>query len=269
MPTIRVEEVWKRFQLRRDRADSVGQLMVQMLPWHTKPKSTQFWALQDISFTLEQGESIGIVGDNGSGKSTLLKILTRTMVPTAGRVSVRGKVSSLIELGAGFHPDFSGRENIVLNASILGIDRRTIMKRMEAIIDFAGISGFIDTPIKYYSSGMQARLGFSIAIHVDPSILIVDEVLSVGDEAFQQKCDSRIAEMHASGVSFVLVSHNLRAVERLTDQAIWLSHGVIKARGIPGQVIDAYRAASGSAPAASAPTSSVGSSQIPRPHSSL
>ncbi len=243
MASIRVEGVWKRFLLRRDRADSVGQLMVQMLPWHTRPKSTPFWALQDISFSLGQGESIGVIGDNGSGKSTLLKILTRTMLPTAGRVSVRGKVSSLIELGAGFHPDFSGRENIVLNASILGIDRQTIMKRMDEIVEFAGISGFIDTPVKYYSSGMQARLGFSIAIHVDPSILIVDEVLSVGDETFQQKCNKRIAEMHASGITFVLVSHDLESVERLTDQAIWLTHGVIGAQGRPRQVIDAYRTA--------------------------
>lgn len=245
MVTIRVEGIWKRFLLRRDRPDSVGQLMVQMLPWHARPKSTPFWALQDVSFTLEQGESIGIIGDNGSGKSTLLKILTRTMVPTLGRVSVRGKVSSLIELGAGFHPDFSGRENIVLNASILGIDRRTIMKRMDEIIDFSGIGAFIDTPVKYYSSGMQGRLGFSIAIHVDPTILIVDEVLSVGDEAFQQKCSRRISDMHASGISFVLVSHDLQSVELLTDKAIWLTHGTVGAQGTPRQVVAAYRRASG------------------------
>ncbi|MHB1937968.1 MAG: ABC transporter ATP-binding protein [Acidobacteriaceae bacterium] len=245
MVTIRVDGVWKRFLLRRDRADSVGQLMVQMLPWHTRPKPTPFWALQDISFTLEQGESIGIIGDNGSGKSTLLKILTRTMVPSLGRVSVRGKLSSLIELGAGFHPDFSGRENIVLNASILGIDRRTIMKRMDEIVEFAGIGAFIDTPVKYYSSGMQARLGFSIAIHVDPTILVVDEVLGVGDEAFQRKCNQRIAEMHASGISFVLVSHDMASVERLTDKAIWLTHGTVGAQGTPRHVVTAYRSASG------------------------
>lgn len=244
MPVIRVDSVWKRFLLRRDRPDSMGQLLAQMLPWHTRPRSTPFWALQDISFTLEVGESIGIIGDNGSGKSTLLKILTRTMVPTIGRVTVRGKVSSLIELGAGFHPDFSGRENIVLNASILGIDRRTIMQRMDAIIDFAGISDFIDTPVKYYSTGMHARLGFSIAIHVDPTILIVDEVLSVGDEAFQRKCNDRIAAMHTSGVSFVLVSHDLSSVERLTDKAIWLTHGTVGAEGEPSQVIATYRQAS-------------------------
>lgn len=245
MASIRVEGVWKRFMLRKDRPDSVGQLMVQMLPWHTRPKPTPFWALQDVSFSIGPGESIGIIGDNGSGKSTLLKILTRTMLPTQGSVSVRGKVSSLIELGAGFHPDFSGRENIVLNASILGIDRRGILKRMDEIIDFAGISEFIDTPVKYYSSGMNARLGFAIAIHVDPSILIVDEVLSVGDQSFQQKCDQKIAEMHASGVSFVLVAHDLDSVARLTDKAIWLTHGRIGAAGVPEQVIAAYRASSG------------------------
>ncbi len=244
MASIRVEGVWKRFTLRKDRPDSMGQLMVQMLPWHTRPKPTPFWALQDVSFSVGPGESIGIVGDNGSGKSTLLKILTRTMLPTRGSVSVRGKVSSLIELGAGFHPDFSGRENIVLNASILGIDRRTIMKRMDEIIDFAGISEFADTPVKYYSTGMHARLGFAVAIHVSPEILIVDEVLAVGDEAFQRRCDERITGMRESGVSFVLVSHNLGSVERLTDKAVWLSHGVVRAAGHPAEVIAAYRHAS-------------------------
>lgn len=252
MASVRVEGVWKRFSLRRDRPDSVGQLMVQMLPWHTRPKPVPFWALQDVSFSIGPGESIGIVGDNGSGKSTLLKILTRTMLPTMGSVSVRGKVSSLIELGAGFHPDFSGRENIVLNASILGIDRRGILKRMDEIIDFAGIREFIDTPVKYYSSGMNARLGFAIAIHVDPGILIVDEVLSVGDETFQRKCDQKIAEMHAAGVSFVLVSHDLDSVVRLTDKAIWLTHGQVGAAGSPEHVVEAYRASSVAMPAPSA-----------------
>ncbi len=241
MASIQVDRVWKRFVLKRDRPDSVGQLMVQMLPWHTRPKSTPFWALQDVSFSVGPGESIGIVGDNGSGKSTLLKILTRTMLPTSGRVAVRGKVSSLIELGAGFHPDFSGRENIVLNASILGIDRRTILKRMDEIIDFAGIEAFIDTPVKYYSTGMNARLGFSVAIHVDPEIMVVDEVLAVGDEAFQRRCDERITRMRQSGISFVLVTHGLSSVERLTDKAIWLSHGLVRAAGAPRDVVAAYR----------------------------
>ena len=242
MAIVRVEGVWKRFLLRRDRPDSVGQLMVQMLPWHKRPKPTPFWALQDVSFSLSQGQSIGIVGDNGSGKSTLLKILTRTMLPTQGRVAVQGRISSLIELGAGFHPDFSGRENIVLNASIMGIDRRTIMKRIDDIIDFAGIRGFIDTPVKYYSTGMHARLGFAVAIHVDPDILVVDEVLAVGDETFQKQCTERIMAMRRSGVSFVLVSHDLESVVELADQALWLNKGQVAAAGRPAEVVAAYRA---------------------------
>ena len=228
--------------LRRDRAESVGQLLVKMIPRGSKRAlSEPFWALRDVSCLVPEGGSLGIVGDNGSGKSTLLKILTRTMLPSEGRVRISGRVSALIELGAGFHPDFTGRENVVLNASILGIPRREIERRMDDVIDFAGLRPFIDTPVKYYSSGMHARLGFSVAIHVQPELLIVDEVLAVGDEAFQQKCMDRIFSMKRQGVSILLVSHSLGIIEQLMDSAVWLDKGVVRAEGAPREVVHKYR----------------------------
>lgn len=242
MASVRVEHLWKQFTLQQDRADSVGQLLVRMLPSRSgRPRPRPFWALQDVSFEMPQGKSLGIIGSNGSGKSTMLKLLTRTMQPTLGKIAVRGRVSALIELGAGFHPDFSGRENIVLSGSILGFRRRDIEQRMDDIINFAEIRPFIDTPVKYYSSGMHARLGFSVAIHVEPDILIVDEVLAVGDEAFQQKCMERIFEMKRNGVGILLVSHDLGSIERLMDRAVWIEKGVLQADGTPHGVIHAYR----------------------------
>lgn len=241
MASISVREIWKRFELRRDRADSVGHLLARMIPGRPRPKPETFWALRDISLEMPPGVSFGIVGNNGSGKSTFLKLITRTMAPTSGVIQVHGRVSALIELGAGFHPDFTGRENIVLNASILGIPRRDIEKKMDAIIDFAEIRPFIDTPVKYYSSGMQARLGFAVATSVEPEILIVDEVLAVGDETFQQKCMDRIFQMKRAGTSILLVSHDLGSVERLMDRALWLDKGVMKAEGNPRDVVFAYR----------------------------
>lgn len=247
MAFIEAEHVWKRFMLHRDRAESVGQILRQMLPGRPKLKAEPFWALRDVSFTMSQGESLGIIGNNGSGKSTLLKLVTRTMKPTSGHIGVHGRLSALIELGAGFHPDFTGRENVVLNASILGVGRREIERRMEDIITFADIRPFIDVPVKYYSSGMHARLGFAVAINVDPEILIVDEVLAVGDEAFQQKCMDRIFEMKRSGVSILLVSHDLGSIERLMERAVWLSSGSVQRDGRPRDVVQAYRSHLGEA----------------------
>lgn len=237
-----VDHVWKRFVLKKDRADSVGQLLVRMIPGrHRRPKGENFWALQDIHFAMPEGKSYGIIGSNGSGKSTLLKILTRTMAPNRGQVQVKGRVSALIELGAGFHPDFTGRENVYLNASILGIDRHTVDTKMEEIIEFADIRPFIDTPVKYYSSGMNARLGFSVATSMEPEILIVDEVLAVGDEAFQQRCMDRIFRMKRQGTSILLVSHDLASIERLMDHALWINKGVMASSGSPREVVHAYR----------------------------
>lgn len=241
MDRVRVDHVSKRFLLRRDRADSVGKLLVRMIPRRRGHPPETLWALQDVTFAVPERRSLGIVGDNGSGKSTLLKILTRTMVPTEGHVHVRGRLSALIELGAGFHPDFTGRENVYLNASLLGIPRQEVDRSFDAIVDFAGIPAFIDTPVKYYSSGMQARLGFSVAIHVKPQVLLVDEVLSVGDAAFQEKCMERIHTLKAEGVSIVFVSHDLGSVERLMDEAIWIEKGVVRASGSPKDVVARYR----------------------------
>ncbi|AEJ39591.1 ABC transporter related protein [Sulfobacillus acidophilus TPY] len=244
MASVVVDHVSKRFALRKDRADSVGQLLARMIPGrYRRPRSEPFWALKDISFEMPPGISYGIIGSNGSGKSTLLKILTRTMIPTKGRVSVNGRVSALIELGAGFHPDFTGRENVYLNASILGIPRRVVDQKMDDIIDFADIRPFIDTPVKYYSSGMHARLGFSVATSVEPEILIVDEVLAVGDEAFQQRCMDRIFRMKRQGTSILLVSHDLGSIERLMDRALWINKGEMQFDGLPHDVVRAYREA--------------------------
>ncbi len=243
MAHIVAESVSKRFTLRKDRADSVGQLLVRMIPnpRRYKPPREVLWALKDVSFEMKPGESLGIVGNNGSGKTTLLKLISHTMNPTLGRMDVQGKMSALIEIGAGFHPDFTGRENVFINASILGIRRREIESRLDAIVAFAELQAFIDVPVKYYSTGMQARLGFAVAIHVDPEILIVDEVLAVGDESFQQKCMDRIYAMRRMGTNILLVSHILGSIEQLMTKAIWLSHGQILAEGQPADVVRAYR----------------------------
>ena len=240
---IDIEHVWKRFVLRKDRADSVGQLLFRMLPVSRAQRSSPetFWALQDVSVAVEHGQSLGIIGNNGSGKSTLLKLLTRTMLPTKGTIRTSGRISALIELGAGFHPDFTGRENIFLNASILGFTRREIAGRLDEIIDFAELEAFIDTPVKYYSTGMNARLGFSVATAVDPEILIVDEILAVGDEGFQKKCMERILSMKKLGVSILLVTHSLDSIIELMDDTIWIDRGVVQAYGMPSVVVAQYR----------------------------
>lgn len=263
MPYLRAESVWKRFQLRKNRADSVGQAIWRLIPGRQRRAAEPFWAIRDVSFDMPGGSSLGIIGHNGAGKSTMLKLLTRTMLPTSGTLAVEGRVSALIELGAGFHPDFTGRENIVLNASILGISRREITAKIPQIIEFSGIGAFIDTPVKYYSSGMNARLGFAVAIHVNPEILIVDEVLAVGDEAFQRQCMDRIFSLKREGVSILLVSHDLGSIEHLMDRAVWLDHGQVKAIGQPHDVVRAYRGSlEGSAMAASAHPDAVSSSPV-------
>lgn len=236
---IEFENVSKRFILRHENPRSFQELVVNTFKRNNASRE-ELWALRDITFTVEQGETLGIIGPNGSGKSTLLKLITRILEPNSGRIAVNGKVSALIELGAGFHPDLTGRENIFLNGSILGMSRREMEEKFEEIVEFTELGRFIDTPLKHYSSGMQMRLGFAIATNVDPDILLIDEVLAVGDEAFQRKCLKRIADFKRRGKTILFVSHDLDAVRKLCDRAIWLEAGQVQAKGLTREVVDRY-----------------------------
>jgi ABC-type polysaccharide/polyol phosphate transport system ATPase subunit len=202
--------------------------------------SGDFWALRDVSFEVLPGEALGIIGPNGAGKSTVLKLLTRIVRPTRGACTVRGRIGALIELSAGFHPDLTGRENVFLQGSIMGMHRREIAAKFDEIVAFAGVSDFIDTPVKRYSSGMHARLGFAIAAHLDPEVLIIDEVLAVGDAAFQQRAFGRIAEMRKQQVPLVVVSHQLDRIAQLCTKAILLNRGRVVHSGAPRETIAAY-----------------------------
>jgi ABC-type polysaccharide/polyol phosphate transport system ATPase subunit len=198
-------------------------------------------ALDDVSFEVGRGEAFGIVGGNGSGKSTLLKLIAGILKPTTGTLATSGRVAALIELGAGFHPEISGRENIFINGAVLGLDRREIAARYERIVEFSGLGDFLEEPVKNYSSGMYVRLGFAVAIHTDPEILLVDEVLAVGDEAFAHRCLRRIEELLAAGKTVIFVSHALGLVEDLCDRVLWLEGGRVRESGAPRRVVDAYR----------------------------
>ena len=198
------------------------------------------WALNDISFIVEQGEVLGIIGRNGAGKSTLLKILSRVTAPTSGKAKVRGRIASLLEIGTGFHPDLTGRENTYLNGAILGMSRREIDGKLDAIVDFSGVEQFIDTPVKRYSSGMYLRLAFAVAAHLEPEILVVDEVLAVGDAGFQKKCLGKMGDVAAEGRTVLLVSHNMQSVSSLAQRCVWLERGRISGFGNTDQVINQY-----------------------------
>jgi ABC-type polysaccharide/polyol phosphate transport system ATPase subunit len=228
--------VSKKFRLIKERNNSLKATILR----GRRVIADDFWALRDVSFHVEQGETFGLIGENGSGKSTMLKCLTGILRPNAGHVMVHGKVSALLELGAGFHPELSGRENVFLNGAILGLSQKELRRRFDEIVEFAGIGPFIDEPVKNYSSGMYVRLGFSVAINVDPDVLLVDEVLAVGDEAFQRKCNEKFAELRNHGKTIVVVSHGMSTVQNLCDRAAWFSHGKLMAVGPPNEVIDAY-----------------------------
>ncbi|MGC2261267.1 MAG: polysaccharide ABC transporter ATP-binding protein [Candidatus Sulfotelmatobacter sp.] len=204
-------------------------------------RSTSMWALRDVSFQVRQGEALGIVGHNGAGKTTILKILSSITTPTAGEITVRGRMAALVEVGSGFHPELTGRENIQLHGAMLGMRRSEIRRKLDSIIEFSGVGQYIDVPVKRYSSGMYVRLGFSIAAHLDPDILLLDEVLAVGDAAFQAKCLERLSELRRTGRTVVFISHDLSAVYRLCDRAILMSHGRVVAEGPPREVIDEYQ----------------------------
>jgi lipopolysaccharide transport system ATP-binding protein len=209
-------------------------------PFHNADKGETLWALKDVSFRIKQGEVVGIIGRNGAGKSTLLKVLSKITFPTSGSVNVTGRVASLLEVGTGFHEELTGRENIFLNGSILGMAKKEVESKLDAIIAFAGVDKFIDTPIKRYSSGMRLRLGFAVAAHLDPDILIVDEVLGVGDAGFQKKCLSTMEDLRRGGRTVLFVSHNMAAVENLCSRGIWIDGGLVRMDGDSHDVIMAY-----------------------------
>ena len=206
-------------------------------------KYDEFWALNDVSFHVEAGETVGLVGPNGSGKSTLLGILARVLKPTSGAMSVTGRVCPLLELGTGFHPDLSGRENVFLNASLLGLSHRETVARYDSIVDFAEIADFMEAPVKTYSTGMVIRLGFSVAVHMNPDILLIDEVLGVGDEHFQHKSFTRLRDLKEQGKTIFVVSHNLDAVTSFCERAIWLDRGRVIKDQDACEVVTKYRAA--------------------------
>ncbi len=242
MAVIQIANVWKRFDSHAGRPRTLKEALVQtFVPGRRiNAADSAFWALKDVSFDIEQGETFGIIGSNGSGKSTLLKLITGISKPTRGGMGVKGRVSALLELGAGFHPDFSGRENTYLNGAILGLSRREIDRQFDSIVAFAELESFIDNPVKTYSSGMYMRLAFSIAIHVDPDILVIDEVLAVGDAAFQQKCFDQIHRFKHQGKTIVFVSHVLPTVQGLCQRAAWLDKGDLRALGKTDTVLEFY-----------------------------
>ena len=236
-PVITFENVSKEFKLSKLPVRSLQDIFVFSFKKNMRGKR-HFWALDDVNFTINAGETVGLVGRNGSGKSTILKLISRIIDPTAGVITVNGRLAALLELGAGFHPDLTGRENIYLNGSILGLSRKVMKKKLDSIIAFAGIGDFIDVPIRNYSSGMQMRLGFSVAVHVEPEIILVDEVLAVGDYSFQLKCLERIRQMQQDGVTILFVSHDFKAVEDLCMRTIWLEGGKLYADGHVSEILE-------------------------------
>jgi len=234
-----VTKRYRRFAHRNQLRTLKSALLTGSVLADLKPEET-FTALEDVSFEVRQGSTFAVIGENGSGKSTLLKLMAGITRPTRGSLSVDGRISALIELGAGFHPEISGRENVAINAMMLGLTRKQLERSYDAIVDFAELRDFIDAPVKTYSSGMYMRLGFAVAIHVDPDVLLIDEVLAVGDEAFTRKCLDKIAEFRRRGKTIVFVTHSLGLVDKMCDDVLWLSHGRTRGRGEPKRVVDEY-----------------------------
>ena len=247
---IRVDDVAKRFRLEHDRASS---LKGTVLRGFRRGAVEEFWALQGVTFDVPQGSTFALVGRNGSGKSTLLKCMARILRPDRGSIAIDGRMSALLELGAGFHHELSGRENVFLNASILGLPAAEVRNRFDDIVEFAGLERFIDTPVKNYSSGMYVRLGFSVAINVEPDVLLVDEVLAVGDEQFQQRCLAKFADLKRDGRTVVVVSHAMSLIRSLCDTAVWLDNGHLRQYGTAEEVVESYLDEVRRAPDADAP----------------
>lgn len=241
MTVIDAQNVCKRYRRPHVKAHTVKEAMLAFL--RGDRGYDEFWALNDVSFKVEAGESIGLIGPNGSGKSTMLGIVARVLKPTSGAVSVKGRICPLLELGTGFHPDLSGRENVFLNASLLGLSHKETIACYDSIVDFAEIADFMDAPVKTYSTGMVIRLGFSVAVHVDPDILLIDEVLGVGDEHFQHKSLDRLLDFKKQGKTLFVVSHSLSSILDVCDRAIWLDRGRIVKDEAAEEVVTKYKLA--------------------------
>lgn len=233
---IKVENLTKTFKLFYDKPTTLKERLVF---WNRKKEDSRT-ILKNINININKGETVALIGTNGSGKSTLLKLMTKIIYPNKGRLITRGKLTSLLELGAGFHPDFTGRENIYFNASIFGLTREEIEKRVEDIIEFSELADYIDSPIRTYSSGMYMRLAFSVAINVDADILLIDEILAVGDQHFQDKCFEKLKELKESEKTIVIVTHSLEQVKQLCTRAIWIYNGQVRMDGRPSEVVDEY-----------------------------
>ena len=234
-PAIELHNVGKRYILHKQKPFMASEIFNRWIL--RRDLREQFWALQDVSFTIQRGEAVAFIGHNGAGKSTLLGVIAGTIRPTLGTVAHNGRIGALLELGAGFHPDLTGRENIYLNASLLGLSRQTVEERFDRILAFSELEEFIDVPLRNYSSGMQMRLGFSVAIHIDPEILILDEVFAVNDASFQGKCIERIRELRKVSKTLIFVTHTHQYVSEFCNRAIWLDHGKVLADGHPSEVL--------------------------------
>jgi ABC-type polysaccharide/polyol phosphate transport system ATPase subunit len=235
---VRFEKVGKAFRRFEHQPFLLRNMLLRLTGRAARPK--EFWPLRDVSFEIRQGETVGVIGQNGAGKSTLLRLVAGACFPTEGRVSVRGRVAPLLALGAGFQPDMTGRECAEINATALGLSKHEILDRMDTITAFAELDDFLDTPTRFYSSGMLARLGFAVAVHTTPDLLLVDEVLAVGDHNFQKKCVDKIEELRREGTTILLVSHAAPSVQQLCDRALWLRDGHLVADGAPGPIVAEY-----------------------------
>jgi ABC-type polysaccharide/polyol phosphate transport system ATPase subunit len=237
-PAVLVDDVSKKFRMYHEQNNSLKSMLMR----GRRSIHDDFWALNNISFEVPSGSTFGLIGKNGSGKSTLLKCLAKILQPESGTITANGRQASLLEVGSGFHPELSGRENIFLNGSILGMSKKEVTRKFDEIVAFSGVEKFIDQPVKNYSSGMYVRLGFSVAVSVTPDILVVDEVLAVGDATFQKRCRNKFKEMKADGQTVILVSHSMNTVKEMCDQVAWLDAGKLKQTGPAEAVIKAYSA---------------------------
>jgi lipopolysaccharide transport system ATP-binding protein len=236
---VELKDVWKKFPLKKDRP-GFKEFLVNLPRFMKRNLNSNFWALKGINFKVDEGDCLGIIGKNGAGKSTLLSLILGTIYPTKGEVQISQNVTPLLELGAGFHPDLTGRENIVLNGVLLGLTKEEVMERMKDIIEFSEIKEFIDMPTRIYSSGMYLRLSFSVAIHTDPRLLLIDEILAVGDETFQKKSKDALLQLIKGNVTTILVSHDLAAIKKICSKAIWIDSGEIRAEGPSEKVVIEY-----------------------------